>query len=347
MMLTYNPVNNQKGTSIVVGRAAMAIYLIFKYGRIPKGKVILPANICYAAVLPVIYAGYEPLFCDVDYISGNVTLTTIQAAWNDNVVAAIIPHMYGNPVDNLFKIKDFFIEKKIVFIEDCASFMFNDAKTVGDYVVYSTGYAKTLDIGFGGILYSSKNDLTEMELMEKQFPIYKDTFENEWNVFSKVYRVLRNYGNDTVLSKSIYTSMLSNVREILLFKINQEKKEEVISAMDELKQAIENRRYKYSVYLDNLQNSLISDQIYRFNADAVPWRFNLLTKENNKSLIDYCLKNNMPVSDWYPCINKMFNCEKKFTSAERHEQHIINFPLLISDVEIDNICTNIIRFYKS
>ena len=94
-MLDYNPVTGQKGQCVIAGRGAVAIYLALKnisqYGKC----VIVPANICYAAVFPIIYAGYTPLFCDVNPADGNVSLRIIKDSYNDSVAAAIIPHMYG------------------------------------------------------------------------------------------------------------------------------------------------------------------------------------------------------------------------------------------------------------
>ena len=56
--------------SLFVGRAATAIYLILKT-LMEEKEVILPSNICYAAVYPIIYSNNVPVFVDVDKRTGN------------------------------------------------------------------------------------------------------------------------------------------------------------------------------------------------------------------------------------------------------------------------------------
>lgn len=342
-MLKQNPVTKQNGDCIVVGRGATAIYLVLKYGKIPCGKVIVPANICYAAVFPIIYAEYEPIFCDVDPNNGNVTIDTIKEAYSESIVAAVIPHMYGNPVADLLEIKCFFKDKGIILIEDCASLMTNQGDsyipgTIGDYVVYSTGYSKTIDIGFGGLLCSTSFSLEEMEKNESTLPIYKHEFEYECNIFSKVYRVLRNNGQDSCIAKGIYKSLTESLKNSFVFSIEESRKKEIINAIQNLDYIIRKRRRNYQLYIQNLEGSRIKDKIFAFGKDSVPWRFNILMRDNARPFIDYCLREMVPVSDWYPCVTPIFGIEQEFKGAMTHEKCIVNFPLLISEEEIDRIC---------
>ena len=63
-----------KRNHIITGRAATGIYLIFKALGIKDRKVLFPANICYAAIYPVVYSGNIPVFSDVEPKSGNLSL---------------------------------------------------------------------------------------------------------------------------------------------------------------------------------------------------------------------------------------------------------------------------------
>lgn len=154
-----DPVIRQPGACLVVSRAASAIYLVLSALRLPNKQVLVPANLCYAAIFPILYAGYEPVFCDVDVTSGNVTYESVAAALTPETGAMIVPHMYGNPVGDMPEIAQICRQSGILLIEDCASAM--GAKSpgyplgaMGDYTVYSTGYSKTLDLGYGGLLVS-------------------------------------------------------------------------------------------------------------------------------------------------------------------------------------------------
>jgi len=348
-MIDFNPVTNEKGNCIAVGRGAIAIRLALESIKKENGKVLVPANICYAAVLPVIYAGYEPLFCDVDNISGNITMDLVRQISTVDVVAAIIPHMYGNPVKELYEIVDYFHERDIVVIEDCASMMTNTGKeytpgTLGDFVVYSTGYSKTIDIGYGGLLYSSKYKLKDLEEIERRFDRFNSDYEQEWSIFSAIYRVLRNTNQYSALAQSLYKNLPDVLKPSYTFSLSAKEKQKILDIIiNDLDDVIRERKRKYSIYYDLLN---CKDCIYEFDQDAVPWRFNLIIGEERKKLIDYCLERKVPVSDWYPLVTPIFRNKEHFEGAEWHEKHIVNFPILISDEQIFNICKTINSFYK-
>lgn len=345
-MLDYNPVTKKKGECIVVGRAATALYLILLELKKKGEYVIVPANICYAAVFPILSAGLKPVFCDVDKYSGNVTLDTVSAVLCESVVAAIIPHMYGNPVISLRNIKEKLSEKNIVLIEDCASLMTNENSsiypgTIGDYVVYSTGYSKTIDNGIGGLLFSSYHSLQEMEKKEKELPLFKKYYDEETILFSKIYRVLRNHRGESQLVKDVYHSLLYSFKDNFIFSLENNMKKIVLNSINNLTEVEKTRRAKYVLYKKYLSNMY---KIYKYESYAVPWRFNLYIN-NRDAFIKYCLDNSLPVSDWYPCVTPIFGETEIFINAFWHEQHIINFPLMINDDEILRIC-EILNNYK-
>ena len=344
---SYNPVTKNKGDCIAVGRASVGIYLALKSINASKGKVIVPANICYAAIFPIIKAGFNPVFCDVDKYSGNVTYDIVEKTDINGVIAAIIPHMYGNPVSELKEIYSLLNKNGIVLIEDCASLMTSDGEnympgTMGDYVVYSTGYSKTIDIGFGGLLYSKKHSLDIAEELERTLPPFRQEFEEECSLFSKLYRTIRNAKHDSNIVKYFYSSLKLSFIDCFVFSIDESKKNQIISSIDKLDSIVEERRTKQKLYNELIKKDSIV--VYPLSKKSVPWRFCLFIKDNARIFIDYCLENNLPVSDWYPVISNMFGDDSKYEGAEWHEKHIVNFPLLIDNDRIYEIC-NIINGY--
>ncbi len=346
-MLDFNPVTGESGKCIAVGRGAIAIRLALEEID-KKGKYILvPSNICYAAVLPIIYAGYKPVFCDVDSRSGNVTRETITKTCFENVVAAIIPHMYGNPIPEMKEIVEFLHFRNVVVIEDCASLMSRDGGayipgTLGDFVIYSTGYSKTIDIGLGGLLYSKSCDLRRSERLEQSFCPWNDEYKTEWNEFSRIYRILRNDGQMTNLASVIYLNLPETLYKSYNFSISLEEKRRIVSSLNDLDRIIASRRRKYQTYNDLL--ACFINVSYPYEESAVPWRFNLLI-ENKHEFIEQCLHDNLPISDWYPRVTTVFQNSDHFVGAEWHEEHIVNFPLLKEDCEIKRIC-EVMKKYK-
>ena len=65
-----------------------------------------------------------------------------------------------------------------------------------------------------------------------------------------------------------------------------------------------------------------------------------------QKLIDSCLQQELPISDWYPSVQPMFGDQTELYGIQWHENHILNFPLLVSEDIIDEICKTIISCTK-
>ena len=345
MIMALDPVTKRPGSCLPVSRAATVIYCVLKRRGRPGGSVLVPANLCWAAILPIRYAGMNPRFCDVDPDTGNVTVETVRQALRDPLPEAmILPHMYGNPVRDLKAIAALCGEKGVLLIEDCASAMGAEDEDglvgcSGDYVVYSTGHSKTVDIGFGGLLVSHRNDLAAEADIEAGLPPLTEEAEREEMFFSRMYRLIRNQGEGTKLAKAVYTGMGEALRPSLLNRISEERKRLIVDALTDLPEIIRRRREAVQTYEAGL---VFSSGIrrYLYGEGAVPWRFNLLVEDESlrKRLIQRCLSENLPVSDWYPVSARMFGEDACYPGAEAHEKRIVNFPLLIPEAEIQEIC---------
>lgn len=332
-----------KDNYFCTGRAATAIYLILKAENMQGKKVLFPANICYAAIYPAIYAGCEPVFCDIDQVDGNVTYEGV-CEYIGQVAAMVIPHMYGNPVQDIEKIQQLCNRNKVLFIEDCASAMgasVNSGRcgSFGDYSIFSTGYSKTIDIGNGGFLLTNQS-IAKIQRYYEDLPVWNKEIEENESFFSKLYRLIRNNDKQT-LDKYIWKGIQDNLKDMFLYQYPKID-EQIQRAVAQLDATIGLRRKKQELY----ENQIIETEFirkYTFYDGAVPWRFCLLVSEEKKRmLIDKLLERKVPVSDWYPVVTPIFGAENPYGNAYRMEKKIINFPLLIDDKEIQRIC-NIIN----
>ena len=335
------------GQSIVTGRASVGIYLVLQHLKQPGKGVLVPANLCYAGIYPALYAGFYPVFCDVDALSGNVTEKSFSSACTPEIAAAVIPHMYGNPVRALPEIRRLCQNRGIVLIEDCASAMGAEAHRyslgeTGDYTVYSTGYSKTLDLGFGGILTSLAYPLESMEAAEQALPVLTEQSRRELALFSKLYRLLRNEGSGTTIESMIFAGLPDCCRNGFLHKLDPRKKDWLVRQLDQLPEIIRKRRVAQARYAAAL--SVLPAAPYPYENGAVPWRFNLFLEPKERGrVIAECLSRGLPVSDWYPQVTPMFQYGGDFPGARWHETHILNFPLLLSEQEIDRICETVLE----
>ena len=336
-----------KRNVIAVGRAASGIYLILRH-HFAGGKVLVPANICYAAIYPVMYAGMEPVFCDVDPSTGNVMPAEFAKVAAAGINAAIVPHMYGNPVCGMSEIANLCAERGILLIEDCASAMGAEVDgrhtgSFGDYAIYSTGYAKTLDLGMGGLV-ASDLPLGEMADAERALPRYASDIEQLETEFSRNYRLWRN--SNTPMEHSPFSDYFwgRDFRRMFIFGIPQGLAEKIYDAIQvRLSGEISQRRTACDLYARCLSEAGCRHlRNYPFANGSVPWRWCVfVSPEIRRRVIDALLEHKVPVSDWYPSVVKLFHIEDRFDNARDMGDSLLNFPLGLQEREIQS-CVNLL-----
>lgn len=326
-----------KKNNIITGRGSTAIYLVFCNERMKNRDVIVPGNICYAAVYPVIRSGNNVVFCDVDSQSGNLTKEILEKYKTADTGAVIVPHMYGNTVDHLDQIKSWCEENCILMIEDCASCLgsfsekYGQVGNLGDYVIYSFGYSKIADLGKGGML-SSDRDLCNACSILNAMNSYDEKTRKMEDAFSSAYRYARYKSHDY----EPVAKMMCD--ELFLYAIDDsESFKKLLEDKELIQNMIEKHKNNYDLYDSLLASSL---NRYRYNKGSVPWRFSLLIDtDKRRAIIDRLLQSGLPVSDWYPNITEMF-CKSKIElpGVDILEKRIVNFPLDTDEETIKKIC---------
>lgn len=301
--------------------------------------MLVPSNVCYAAVFPVAYAGAQPVFCDVEAPSGNVSLRTIQEACvGYRPAAVLVAHMYGNPVQDIAAIASWCKEAGLILIEDCASAMgavLSDGTPVGsfgDYAVYSTGYAKTVEVGFGGLVTAAPGfSLSKVARICAGLPRLCAETEGRDALFSRLYRMLRNSGVDTAFKRLLFAEWQDAFRGVFLCSISSDQERQVREAVGTLQDCIELRRAAQCRYEELLRNcSLPGAEAYPYGDGAVPWRFSMrVPAELRPVLIEKCLDRNVPISDWYPSIEGLFSPDPSCAMALKLGMEMVNLPLTV------------------
>ncbi len=335
--------------SLVTGRGASAIYLALRHvtevtGR--TGLLLAPANVCYAALYPALYAGWSVQLMDVSPVDGNLVARDVEEALNRFLPNALLaPHMYGQPIAELPQIAELCAAARVTLIEDCASAMGATSTYavghVGDYTIYSTGYAKTVDLGFGGLLASDKDDLAWALQDETSLPFWTDGLDHTEALFSKMYRVLRSYP-DGVLDRAIYSMLPDASKSLFLYRLDDAKKREVMMAIECLGSIVEERRRIESRCVHLWAQTLPHMRVYRYAEGAVPWRFSFFVNHELRApLVSACLEVGIPVSDWYPSIAPMMGDVARYPHAESMGAAILNLPLSEA-----TISTNLPRLFE-
>lgn len=167
--------------SMITGNGTSAIYLALLASGIPKGSYIAVPNIaCPDPVYALIWAGYRPIFIDVNIEDYNIKVEHFQQEiLNHNIKGLIAIHLFGNPckVDVLREICN---QNNIFMLEDCAQALGNSYKgkplgSFGDVSVFSFGNGKILEVGHGGSFQT--NDLAlflRMKVYYEKLPNFNE-----------------------------------------------------------------------------------------------------------------------------------------------------------------------------
>jgi dTDP-4-amino-4,6-dideoxygalactose transaminase len=135
-------------------------------GAAPGSQVIVPSFTFFATAGAVWNAGLQPVFCDVDRETFNVTAATIEAAWTDRTVAVVPVHLFGQMAP-MAAIRAQASERGAFVLEDAAQAIGarsadGGAGTLGDAGAFSFFPTKNLGgFGDGGMMATDDDTLAD------------------------------------------------------------------------------------------------------------------------------------------------------------------------------------------
>ena len=214
----------------------------------------------------------------------------------------------------------------------------------GDFVVYSTGHSKTIDIGNGGVLSADVIDESIIDLYN-DLPYYSDSIGADDAFFSRLYRLVRNNPN-TSWTFHIYKSLSQLAQRLFLYRATDAIEKKMLEALSNIDEIVKQRKTECEMY-DRLILPCDNLEKYEFSVGACPWRYNIFVSPDiRKDFVDFLLSNNVPVSDWYPDVTPLFFEDKSFANASLFEKHILNLPLLIGQEKIKEYCNVVNSFFR-
>jgi len=170
----YKYINQQvqiysdKKYSFITGNGTSAIYLALQSSGVPKGsKIVVPNISCPDPVYALIWAGYKPVFVDVNIADYNMDITKLEQALKaDKQIKAIIAiHLFGNACD-IVNIQKLAKKHDCFLLEDCAQAFGNEIDegklgSFGDVSIFSFGNGKILEVGHGGSVQSNDKKIVD------------------------------------------------------------------------------------------------------------------------------------------------------------------------------------------
>ncbi len=163
----------------LVDSGSNALYMAAYLLDLPKGSdVIVPSFTWVSCAQSVILAGHNPVFCDVDIRTMNVTRETVLNALTVNTKAIMVVHYAGLPVE-----MDEILSLDLPVIEDAAhavasSYKGNPCGNIGTVGIFSYDAVKNLTVGEGGGIASPHSELISRAKTLRYCGIGKSGFDS-------------------------------------------------------------------------------------------------------------------------------------------------------------------------
>lgn len=162
-----------------VNSGTSALHLALLLAGVKKGdEVIIPAQTFVATALAVLYVGAKPVFADIEYETGNISVQSIEKKITKKTKAIIPVHWAGYPVD-LKSISKLASAHKLVVIEDAAHALGATYKgkkigSISPFTCFSFQAIKHLTTGDGGAVACKTASLEKRGKSLRWFGIDRD-----------------------------------------------------------------------------------------------------------------------------------------------------------------------------
>lgn len=144
--------------------ARVALYALLKaYAR--PGAVLMPAYNCLTVPEAVSFAGYSPVFVDVDSASLNMTAETLEKSLSEETSVVLATHIFGIPCD-IEEIIRRLRRRDVLIVEDAAPALGAEFRkrlvgSFGDATIISFQSIKVISGETGGVLLTNRDELAD------------------------------------------------------------------------------------------------------------------------------------------------------------------------------------------
>jgi len=188
--------------AVAVNSATAALHLGLEALGVAGGDLVLTTPYTFAATAEVVrHLGAEPVFCDVDPTTGNITAQTVRAAYaalapadRDRVRALVPVHFAGRPCDMsaLTALAD---AHAWGLVDDAAHALPAEHRgrpigSLGDVTAFSFYVTKPLSTGEGGMATTRDPDLADHMRTMRLHGIDRDVFDRYQRADAWYYEVV-------------------------------------------------------------------------------------------------------------------------------------------------------------
>jgi dTDP-4-amino-4,6-dideoxygalactose transaminase len=320
---------------IVAGRGATAIYLALRALPVRRGKVVIPSILCPSPANVTLYAGFEPIFCDIRLTDFNLDPASLERvlAMHDDIAAIMPVHLNGQAAP-MAEIGEIARRRGVPVIEDAAqalggSYRGKPLGGWGDISIISFGHTKTLDVGWGGAVLTDDDALSARMREElRTLPPCPANIGDLYAEYRQVYYALKPLTELNPQLNALFLPLPELYRAMHLFTLAEDKAAPILTALDELDSRVEARRANARAYREHLQHPDL--QHPTLDEHDAPWRYSFLVRPDRQKEITSALRaERINVSNWYPPLHPWYASGRAedpalFPNADFYGRHVIN-----------------------
>lgn len=336
---------------VAVGRGATAIYLALRALDRPRGKVVLPAVVCPSPANATLYAGLEPVFCDISLDDFNLDPAALERVLGEHpdAVAVLPVHLYGQAA-RMDEINALARVRGLAVIEDAAqafggSYRGRPLGSLGDVSIVSFGHTKTIDTGWGGAALTDDDTLAaRMRAQREELPACPANIDALYAEYRRAYYALKPLADTHPRFDELFLALPGLFRDMYLFTLDDARVAPILAALDHLPAVVAARREHARRYRAALAGTGL--HLPREDAGAAPWRFSFLAGAGRAPALTAALRAvGVDASNWYPALHRWYAAgrrqdESLFPNARRLTREVVNLwvePRLTA-AELDRAC---------
>ena len=256
---------SDKEYAFITGNGTSAIYLSLKASSIPKGSKIAVTNIsCPDPVYALIWAGYTPVFIDINIEDYNMDLHSLEVALkqDSDIKAVIAIHLFGNSCD-IVSISKLSKKYNCFLLEDCAQSFGNEIEegklgSFGDVSIFSFGNGKIIEAGHGGSVQTNSKELIDNirdedeKLNSYKYKKIEELSKIHRYIYYKLYYVGQKYSRLNILNL-IYIYFF---KSYYLYRLDKKSLNSIKSEIDSFEDNKIARILKIDRYSKNLEKDV-------------------------------------------------------------------------------------------
>lgn len=314
--------------SLAIASGTTAVYLAcLSLNLSDEDEVLIPVATFPTLIAALLSAGVKITLCDIDPLTGNISLESLRKHISSKVKAVLVTHLWGLPVD-MDAIQKICNPLNIFIIEDCShayGAVVNGQKvgSFGDVSCFSMQANKAVYAGEGGMLVTSSRML----------------YERAVTLSSSVERIF-----DCVKDKEYLKYWGTGLG--LKLKMNPLGAPLALLSLSNIEETNKQRRVRASIIEKGVSNSDIFAIVEPciMNSQRVYYTYKLALKEQYieqrdsilQMLIHYGIEANktsfIPIYQHELCSHKdIVNADEEFPGAEIYYRRIISLPAFVHE----------------